>query len=303
MNGEQISNPVGISNAFNEHFINIEHTNISAPHCIASNEQDARLANFIKSHISEATVFHNPPISTQQVIEYLKSIRPNSKATGLDGIGIKPLKLALNAIAPSLTHIYNSSIASCTFPINFKRAKLIPVYKKDSVHDRNNYRPISILPIISKPLERHVAKSFLGYLTSNNLIHRNQSAYRPHHSCETALLNLTDNWLKVMESRKLVDSVLLDLSKAFDLVEHALLLSKIGKYHVTNTSQEWFKSYLSNRTKRCCINGSLSDALVLARGVPQGSILGPILFSLYINDLPIGISNSNVDIYADDTTI
>ena len=90
------------------------------------------------------------------------------------------------------------------------------VYKKDSVHDRNNYRPISILPIISKPLERHVAKSYLGYLTSNNLIHRNQSAYRPHHSCETAVLNLTDNWLKAMDSRKFVGSVLLDLSKAFD---------------------------------------------------------------------------------------
>ena len=98
-----------------------------------------------------------------------------------------------------------------------------------------------------------MAKSYLGYLTSNNLIYRNQSAYRPHHSCETALLNLNDNWLKVMESRKLVDSVLLDLSKAFDLVEHDLLLSKIDKYHVTNTSQEWFKSYLSNRTKPCCI--------------------------------------------------
>ena len=135
-----------------------------------------------------------------------------------------------------------------------------------------------------------MAKSYLGYLTSNNLINRNQSAYRPHHSCETALLNLTDNWLKVMESRELVDSVLLDLSKAFDLVEHDLLLSKIDKYHATNTSQEWFKSYLSNRTKRCCIlMGSLSDALVLARGVPQGSILGPILFSLYINDLPIDL--------------
>ena len=83
-----------------------------------------------------------------------------------------------------------------------------------------------------------MAKSYLGYLTSNNLIHRNQSAYRPHHSCETSLLNLTNNWLKVMESRKLVDSVLLDLSKAFGLVEHDLLLSKIDKYHVTNTSQE-----------------------------------------------------------------
>ena len=129
VNGQQISNPVGISNAFNEHFINIQQTNTSVPDCIDSNVQDARLVNFIKSHISEATVFHIPPISTQQVIEDIKSI-PNNKATGLDGIGIKPLKLALNAIAPSLTHIYNSSIASGTFPINFKRAKLIPVYKK-----------------------------------------------------------------------------------------------------------------------------------------------------------------------------
>ena len=130
-NGQQISNPVGISNAFNEHFINIQHTNISAPHCIDSNEQDARLVNFIKSHISEAAVFHIPPFSTKQAIEDLKSI-PNNMATGLVGIGIKPLELALNAIAPSLTHIYNSSIASGTFPINFKRAKLNPVYKKDS---------------------------------------------------------------------------------------------------------------------------------------------------------------------------
>ena len=116
VNGQQISNPVGISNAFNEHFTNIQQINISVPDCIDSREQDAQ----------DATVFHIPPISTQQVIEDLKSI-PNNKATGLDGIGVKPLKLALNAIAPSLTHIYNSSIASSTFPINIKRAKLIPV--------------------------------------------------------------------------------------------------------------------------------------------------------------------------------
>ena len=114
VNGQQISNPVGISNAFNEHFTNTQQTNISVTDCIDLNEQDARLVNFIKSHISEATVFHIPPITTQQVIEDLKSI-PNNKATGLDGIGIKPLKLALNAIAPSLTHIFITQVSQAAF--------------------------------------------------------------------------------------------------------------------------------------------------------------------------------------------
>ena len=125
----------------------------------------------------------------------------DNKATGLDGIGIKPLKKALNATAPSLTHIYNASIASGSIPDNFKRAKLTPVHKNNSIHDRNNYRSISIL-LISKPLERHVARSYLDYLTSNTLLHSKQSAYRPYHSCETALLNFTDNWLKAIWARK-----------------------------------------------------------------------------------------------------
>ena len=189
----------------------------------------------------------------------------------------------MNAVAPSLTHIYNASIASGSFPDNFKRAKLTPVHKNNSVYDRNNYRPISILPVISKPLERHVVRSYLDYLTSDTPLHNKQSAYRPYHSCETALLSLTDNWLRAMDSKELVGAVLLDLSKAFDLVDHSLLLSKISIYHTDNTSLQWFEPYLHDRTQRCCINGSLFDALLITRGVPQGSILGPILFLLYIS--------------------
>ena len=185
----------------------------------------------------------------------------DNKATGLDGIAIKPFKVALNAVAPSLTHIYNASIASDSFSDNLKRAKLTPVQKNNPIHDRNNYRPISMLPVISKPLERHVARSYLDYLTSNTLLHSKQSAYRPYYSYEIALLSLTDNWLKAMDSKELVGAVLLDLSKAFDLVDHSLLLSKISMHHTDIISLRWFESYLHDQTQRCCINESLSDAL------------------------------------------
>ena len=136
--------------------------------------------------------------------------------------------MALPAIVPSLTHIYNASITTGSFPVKFKQAKLCPIYKKGSVHETNNYRPISVLFIISKPLERHVATSYLEYLNFHGLLYRHQSAYRPYHSCKTALLNLTDNWLNAMDKSSLVGVILLDLSKAFDLVDHDILLSKIS---------------------------------------------------------------------------
>ena len=114
-------------------------------------------------------------------------------ATGIDAIGSKALKLALPAIVPSLTHIYNAGIITGNFPTKFKQAKLCPIYKKGSVHERNNYRPISVLPITSKPLERHVTTSYLKYLDTYGFLYRYQSAYRPRHSCETTFINLTDN--------------------------------------------------------------------------------------------------------------
>ena len=179
-NNQYIGDPTGIANAFNKHFININIQHSDAVVAYANtNEQDKRLSDYIETHISDTTKFCIPVnINTQQVIKDLKNI-PN-KVTGLDRIGVKPLKVVLNVIAPSLTHIYNASISSGTFPTNFKRAKLTLVHKKDSLYGRNNYHPISVLPIISKSLERYVSQPYLGYLTSNNLLHSKQSAYHPY---------------------------------------------------------------------------------------------------------------------------
>ena len=213
------------------------------------------------------------------------------------------IKLALPEISQSLANIYNASIYAIVFPTNFKKARLPPVCKKDSSHDKNNYKPISVLEIIPKPLERHVASSYLEYLTNNGLLYSKQSAYRPGLSCETALLSLTDNWLNDVDDSKLVGSVFLDLSRAFDLVSLDILLSEIAKYHGSQPTLRWFRSYLCDRTQTCAISGVLSDLLTLTQGVPQGSILGPILLSLYINDLPLCLPASDVEIYAEDTTL
>ena len=224
-------------------------------------------------------------------------------ATGLDGISVRVLKEALPVISSSLALIYNASISNGVFPAAFKIAKVLPLQKKDSTQERGNYPPISVLSILSKPLERHIASAYLQYLTSNNLLYSNQSAYRPHHSCETALLNITDNWLKAMDNSELVGAVFLDLSKAFDLVNHDTLLAKLAKYHTETNTLDWFRSYLTDRTQVVSVSDVLSSPLNLEDGVPQGSILGPLLFSIYMNDLPLLLKNTEVDIYADDTTI
>ncbi|CAB3983859.1 Hypothetical predicted protein [Paramuricea clavata] len=172
VDGHQISDPTAIANAFNEYFIESQ-TSTTPISCIDENGEDLikqHLQNFVNDRIDESMQFLIPEISRNQVKQDFAKIASN-KATGIDAFGIKVLKMALPAIVPSLTHIYNGSITTGSFPVKFKQAKLCPIYKKESVHERNNYRPISVLPIISKPLEHHVAASYLEYLNSHGLLY------------------------------------------------------------------------------------------------------------------------------------
>ena len=196
----------------------------------------------------------------------------------------------------------NFSIKAGDVATEWKKARVTPLYKSGDAFLVNNYRPVSVLPVISKIIERHVFNSFYDYLNSNHLLTEHQSGFRPKHSCETALHNIIDNWLCNIDAGKLTGVLFIDLSKAFDTVNHDVLLKKLLSFGICQNTFNWFSSYLRNRTQCVKWKGVLSKEKNVTIGVPQGSILGPLFFILFVNDYPKCLKHSTVTIYADDTT-
>jgi hypothetical protein len=279
-----------IANAFNEHFANI---------CRPLTDPDPSLAS---SSVTSASVskFVMPPTSAEWVYNQLSSL-PTNKAVGLDGISGFALKAGALAIANSLSELFNLSLSSGVYPDSFKKAKVSALHKSGDLSNPDNYRPISILSVVSKILERHVSDALVSHLDCNNLLHPLQSGFRQKHSCATSLLNLYDDLLSAADKKLYSGLLLVDFSKAFDRVHHTVLLSKLIALGVDNP---WFKNYLSNRVQCVTHSGILSRQLPLLSGVPQGSVLGPLLFSCLINDLPSKFnSDTSCHMFADDSTI
>ena len=203
----------------------------------------------------------------------------SSKATGLDGIGPKIIKLAKNCLSPVIADLINKIINSRSFPSQMKNAKIYPIYKGGQKSDPSNYRPILILPTISKIFERHVNKHLMNYLNKYNLIHENQSGFRQKHSCQTALVKLIDKWMQCIDKGDIVGSLFVDFRKAFNVVDHSILLNKLIKYKFNRRTMDWFTSYLSNQQQAVNSGKGLSAFKQVRTGVPQGSILGPTLSS------------------------
>ena len=239
------------------------------------------------------------PFDVQRIIEKLDI----SKAAGLDNIGPNILKLCGNIIIGPIASIINNSIACGVFPDQLKDAYIIPLHKGSEKDDLNNYRPISILPTLSKIFERHIANRLKAFLEKHQLIHNYQSGFRQHHSCQSSLIRLVDSWFKDIDSGRFVGSVFLDLRKAFDLVDHEILLEKLRMYHFSKKALALMRSYLLNRRQCVKVGSNKSSFQEVKSGVPQGSILGPLLFLIYINDIPFYLQTSTIDLYADDSTL
>ena len=226
------------------------------------------------------------------------------KAVGVDGLDMRLLKIAAEYISRPLTILFNCSINTGQLPEEFKTAKIIPIHKGGTC-DPQNFRPISLLPSISKILEKAVHQQLYSYLNNNDLLSDRQSGFRPFHSTSTCLTEITDFLLDNMNSKQLTGSIFLDLRKAFDVIPHDLILRKMKYYGIRNCELEWFSRYLMNRKQCVSIKGTTSSLLEVKSGIPQGSILGPLIFCLYINDiskLPFH-SNTKISLYADDTAM
>ena len=189
------------------------------------------------------------------------------------------------------------------FPDDWKLAKVTPVFKDGDRNICGNYRPISVISVVAKVFEKLVYQQLKSFMTKNNILVDLQSGFRAKHSTETTLLSSTNEWLCNMDKGLFTGVLFLDLKKAFDTVDHSILLAKLEKYGIQGCSLEWFKSYLKDRKQVCSINGKKSSAKDIKYGVPQGSNLGPILFLLYINDLPNSLKTSKPSMFADDTNL
>ena len=274
-----------IASIFNDYFVNLA-SDIAEPVDSTGDFQDHPSVRAILENDVERTDFGFSPISTIYIEQLLKEIKVNKSSASL--------------ICFPLCSIFNDSIAQCNYPKNWKKGQVTPLFKKDNGLSKTNYRPISVLPAINNIFEKLLASQLQAHfdgIPSDYL-----SAYRRSYSCQTALLRMVEDWKDSLDNNRLVATISIDLSKAFDSLPHALLLAKLRAYGLNHHTCHLLKDYLQDREQRVKIGDTYSPWLRVKRGVPQGSTLGPLLFNIFINDLFLFVK-ANLNIYADDQQI
>ena len=292
-----IHEPSKLANIMNSHFASCGHRLAAKlPH------SEKHFSDFLDDQHSEIGSFSFHPVEPIN-IEWEIMALPSNKAYGLYSCPIRVLKCARQIISDPLAKIFNISIEQGIYPQKLKIAKIIPIFKCDDETDPNNYRPISLLSIFNKLFEKIMYKKLKSFLDINGIICDSQYGFREKHSTEHAILDIVNQIQTNMDKRLFSCGVFIDLSKAFDTVDHNILLAKLNHYGIRGVINQWFASYLKGRLQTTEIKNSISSKQETLCGVPQGSVLGPLLFLLYINDICKSSSILQFFLFADDTNL
>lgn len=310
-NGDVINDPVIVGNVFNQFYIDIT-KDIGEPDGIHMSDDINHIINkhvnhesveYIKHHICQDQTFHFQPVSESDVSKKLKALNAK-KATGCDKIPPKLIKMGEQKLAKPITSLINMSIKQSIFPESLKCAQVTPIFKKNDMLNKKNYRPVSVLPCISKIFEAILIDQMSFYLES--MLSNHLSGFRKGHSCQNVLNRFVESCKLNLDNGDVFGAILTDLSKAFDCLPHCLLISKLHAYGVNKESCELIASYFRSRKQRVNIGKDKSEWLCLSKGAPQGSLFGPFAYNIFTNDLLILISKMNLSEifnYADDNTV
>ena len=298
-NDRVIAGSKNIANSFNSYFTGIGPTLAKTFHKNNSQVKDNHRA-LMKGNYNKSMYLE--PVKESEIFSIVTKFK-SRQSQSFDSIKMSTIKRTILGILTPLTHICNLSFQSGKVPDKMKIAKVVPIYKSGSTQDFGNYRPISILPQFSKILEKVFLNRLIIYIEKQQILVKNQFGVRQKHSTENALVTLIENISDALDNNDFSIAIFLDLKKVFDTINHDILLDKMFFYGVRGIVFDWVKNYLSNRKQYMFYDGEDSVKQPIKCGVPQGSILGPILFILYINDLCFTSEKLKYILFADDTNL